>query len=132
MSSTNTFNSQKAEVKQESVNAKKSKSLIFYFKLLIMYLLNVSDWLCTEALISSGRFYEANPIMQSVVDSFPLTLLVKGVLPLVLVILCAIIYRLADCEEGRFAGWMINFGIIVYSLLNIWHIANFVLLFSLF
>lgn len=132
MSSTNIINQQAVDAKTTAVKSKKSKALIFYFKLLMLYLLNVSDWLCTEALIASGRFYEANPIMQSVVDSFWLTLLVKGVLPLVLVLFCALIFRLADCEEGRFAGWMINFGIIVYSLLNIWHIANFVLLFSLF
>ena len=132
MSSTNIINQQAVDAKTTAVKSKKSKALIFYFKLLMLYLLNVSDWLCTEALIASGRFYEANPIMQSVVDSFWLTLLVKGVLPLVLVLFCAFIFRLADCEEGRFAGWMINFGIIVYSLLNIWHIANFVLLFSMF
>lgn len=132
MSSTNIVNRQTAEAKQEAVISSKSKTLIFYFKLLILYLLNVSDWLCTEALIASGRFYEANPIMQSVVGDFWLTLLVKGVLPLVLVALCAFIFKLADCGESRFASWIINIGIIAYSLLNVWHIANFVLLFSLF
>ena len=132
MSSTNIVNRQTAEAKQEAVISSKSKTLIFYFKLLILYLLNVSDWLCTEALIASGRFYEANPIMQSVVGDFWLTLLVKGVLPLVLVALCAFIFKLSDCGESRFANWIINIGIIAYSLLNVWHIANFVLLFSLF
>lgn len=132
MSSTNIVNRQTAEAKQEAVIPRKSKTLTFYFKLLILYLLNVSDWLCTEALIASGRFYEANPIMQSVVGDFWLTLFVKGVLPLVLIVLCAFIFKLADCGESRFAGWIINIGIIAYSLLNVWHIANFVLLFSIF
>lgn len=132
MSSANTINGQAVETKHTEETSKKSKALIFYFKLLMLYLLNVSDWLCTEALISSGRFYEANPIMQPVVDNFWLTLFVKGILPLALVLLCAFVFRLAGCEESRFAGWMINFAIIAYSLLNIWHIANFVLLFSLF
>lgn len=132
MSSANTINGQAIETRQAEKASKKSRALIFYFKLLMLYLLNVSDWICTEVLISSGRFYEANPIMQPVVDSFWLTLLVKGILPLVLVLLCAFIFRLAGCEENRFASWIINFAIIAYSLLNIWHIANFVLLFSLF
>lgn len=132
MSSANMINGQAVETRQAEEASKKSRALIFYFKLLMLYLLNVSDWLCTEALISSGRFYEANPIMQPVVDNFWLTLLVKGILPLVLVLLCAFIFRLAGCEENRFASWIINFAIIAYSLLNIWHIANFVLLFSLF
>lgn len=132
MSSANTINGQAVEAKQIKEASKKSRALMFYFKLLMLYLLNVSDWLCTESLISSGRFYEANPIMQPVIDSFWLTLLVKGILPLALVLLCALIFRLAGCEESRFANIMINFAIIAYSLLNIWHIANFVLLFSLF
>lgn len=132
MSSTNIVNQSSADPKQTAVISKKSKALIFYFKLLMLYLLNISDWLCTEALIASGRFYEANPIMQSVVGDFWLTLFVKGILPLVLVLLCAFIFRLAGCEEGRFAGLIVNIGIIAYSLLNVWHIANFVLLFSLF
>lgn len=132
MSSENAISSQAVETRQAEGNSKRSKALIFYFKLLMLYLLNVSDWLCTEALIASGRFFEANPIMQPVVDNFWLTLLVKGILPLVLVLLCAFVFRLAGCEDSRFASRMINFAIIAYSLLNIWHIANFVLLFSLF
>lgn len=132
MSSTNIINQQAIGAKPAAAKEKKSKALIFYFKLLVLYLLNVSDWLCTEALIASGRFYEANPIMQPIVNNFWLTLLVKGILPLVLVSLCAIIFKIADCGESKFAGWIINIGIIAYSLLNIWHIANFVLLFLLF
>lgn len=132
MSSTNIMNKPSLDAKQAAVTSEKSKALIFYFKLLMLYLLNISDWLCTEALLASGRFFEANPIMQSVVGDFWLTLLVKGILPLALVLLCAFIYRLTDCEDGKFAGWIVNIGIIAYSLLNVWHIANFVLLFSLF
>lgn len=132
MSSTNIVNQPSKDSNQTAAASKKSKALIFYFKLLMLYLLNVSDWLCTEALLSSGRFYEANPIMQSVVGDFWLTLLVKGILPLILVLLCAVIFKLAGSEEGRFAGVIVNIGIIAYSLLNVWHIANFVLLFSLF
>lgn len=132
MSSTDIINQQAIDAKQAAAKEKKSKALIFYFKLLMLYLLNVSDWLCTEVLIASGRFYEANPIMQQIVNNFWLTLLVKGILPLVLVGLCAIIFKIADCVESKFASRIINTGIIAYSLLNIWHIANFVLLFSLF
>lgn len=132
MSSTNIMNKPSSDAKQTAVTSKKSNALIFYFKLLMLYLLNISDWLCTEALLASGRFFEVNPIMQSVIDDFWLTLLVKGILPLALVLLCAFIYRLTGCAEGKFAGLIVNIGIIAYSLLNVWHIANFVLLFSHF
>lgn len=108
------------------------KGVAFYFKLMLLYLLNISDWLCTMALISSGKFYEANPIMQPVFENFWLTLLIKGAVPLVLVILCAVLYKVWGMEETVTMKVILYIGIIVYSLLNLWHIANFVLLFSSF
>ena len=102
----------------------------FYQRLFFLYFLNLVDWLCTEALLSSGRFYEANPIMSPVLSSFSSTLMIKGLLPLALVILCAVIFKLSQIEESRFANVMLNFGIIAYSLVNLWHIVNFLLLFS--
>lgn len=114
-------------------NAPKAQSLAFYYKLISIYLLNIVDWLCTEALISTGRFYEANPFMKLVLENFWLTVLIKGIVPLVLIALCAVIYRLMDIDEiGRLANAFIYFGIIAYSMIIIWHIANFVLLFFVF
>lgn len=104
----------------------------FYQKIFFLYFLNIIDWLCTEALISSGKFYEANPIMQPVLENFWLTILVKGVLPLVLVALCAVVYKIADTEEGLLAKILLNVGIVAYVLVNVWHILNFVLLFYSF
>jgi hypothetical protein len=104
----------------------------FYFKLTLLYFLNLVDWFCTEALISSGYFYEANPIMQPVFESFWLTLLVKGALPLLLIGICAIIFKLADTEETLTARIVLYIGITAYALVNLWHIFNFVLLFCSF
>ena len=102
----------------------------FYQRLFFLYALNLIDWLCTEVLLSSGRFFEANPLMSGVVGSFFPTLLVKGVLPLLLVLVCALVFRLSRIEESRFATVLLNIGIIAYSLVNLWHIVNFLLLFS--
>lgn len=101
----------------------------FYYKLIFLYFLNIIDWICTEVLIGSGRFYEANPIMQPVLQNFWMTLLIKGILPLALVLGCALIYKLANVEQGTITNVLLYIGIIAYALVNLWHILNFVLLF---
>ena len=67
---------------QQKSNVIKAKGFSFYQKIFFLYFLNIVDWFCTEALIASGRFFEANPIMQPVIDNFWLTLMLKGLLPL--------------------------------------------------
>lgn len=104
----------------------------FYKRLTLLYVLNLADWLCTEALLASGKFVEANPVMRPVMGQFPMTLLIKVALPLFLVLLCALIYRLAREIESKFANAMLLIGLVAYSLVNLWHIFNFVLLFSSF
>ncbi len=107
----------------------KGHGFSFYYKLIFLYFLNIIDWICTEVLIGSGRFYEANPIMQPVLQNFWMTLLIKGILPLVLVLGCALIYKLANVEQGTITNVLLYIGIIAYALVNLWHILNFVLLF---
>lgn len=104
----------------------------FYTKLFFLYFLNIVDWVCTEALIASGKFYEANPVMQPILNGFWPTVIVKGVLPLALVLLCALIYRLAGSSESFAANLLLYIGISAYALVNLWHIFNFVLLFFVF
>lgn len=113
-------------------DAKVKRSFSFYQKLFFLYFLNLIDWICTEALLFSGRFFEANPIMQPVLENFWSTVLIKGVLPLALIIICCIIYKLAGEIDSPITNILINIGIIAYALLNAWHILNFVLLFSVF
>lgn len=104
----------------------------FYQKLFFLYFLNLIDWVCTEALLVSGKFYEANPLMQGVLGDFWQTVLIKGVLPFALIIVCSIIYKLADIEENFIINLILYIGIIAYALVNLWHIFNFVLLFLRF
>ena len=104
----------------------------FYHKLFVLYLLNLADWLCTEALLATGKFFEANPIMRPVLSGFLPTLLLKGLLPLGLSLLCALLHRLSRVDDSRFSSALLNTGIVVYSLVNLWHIVNFLLLFFAF
>lgn len=116
----------------ETNEVREHKGYSFYGKLLFLYFLNLIDWLCTEALIASGKFYEANPIMRPVLGNFWMTILIKGVMPLALIGVCALIYKLADYEEGFMVNLLLYVGITVYAFINLWHILNFVLLFSTF
>lgn len=108
------------------------KSFSFYRKIFFLYFLNLVDWFCTEALISSGRFFEANPIMKPVIENFWITFMLKAMLPLVLVLACCLVYRLLKVEEGFVSRLLLNIGICAYALVNLWHIFNFVLLFFFF
>ena len=108
------------------------KGFSFYDKLAFLYLLNIIDWLCTEALLLSGRFYEANPLMSTFITEFWQTFIIKVLLPLVITVLCSVIFKLSGAEELRFADVLIYIGIVIYALLNVWHIFNFVLLFFVF
>ena len=85
------------------VTEKGHESRSFYYKLGLLYFLNIVDWICTEALIGSGHFVEANPVMQPVLENFWLTLLIKGILPLVLILGCALIYKLAEIGRSKTA-----------------------------
>lgn len=117
---------------QNEYKSKKANGFSFYQKIFLLYFLNLVDWFCTQALLASGKFYEANPIMQPVVENFWTALLIKGILPLVLIIICAVIYKLMGVEEGFFTNLLLYIGIGAYALVNLWHIFNFVLLFLSF
>lgn len=113
-------------------HSKRKSGLSFYDKLAFLYLLNIIDWLCTEALLLSGRFYEANPLMSGIITGFYPTFIIKAALPLAVIILCSVFYKLSGAGENRFADVLIYIGIVIYALLNLWHIFNFVLLFFVF
>ena len=117
---------------QNEYKSKKANGFSFYQKIFFLYFLNLVDWFCTQALLASGKFYEANPIMQPVVENFWTALLIKGILPLVLIIICAVIYKLMGVEEGFCTNLLLYIVIGAYALVYRWHIFNFVLLFLSF
>ena len=128
------FNLKSADATQSDnvYDEKSHESRSFYYKLGLLYFLNIVDWICTEALIGSGHFVEANPVMQPVLENFWLTLLIKGILPLVLILGCALIYKLAEIGRSKTAEMLLTVGIVSYALVNLWQIFNFVLLFCRF
>ena len=105
------------------------KRYSFYRKLFFLYALNLCDWLCTSVLLRTGRFFEANPVMSPVMRGFLPALLIKGLLPLALTLLCAVLFKLSGETDSRFTTVLLNIGIIAYTLVNLLHVVNFLLLF---
>ncbi len=115
---------------QVPTNAVKRSRYSLYHKLVLLYGLNLVDWMCTEVLLATGLFYEANPLMSGVLPHFLPTLLLKGLLPLAMSLLCAWLFRRSGLRESPVSSVLLNGGIVAYSLVNLWHIVNFLLLFS--
>lgn len=65
-------------------------------KLTCIYVLNAIDIVFTFALLKTGLFYEANSLMTSIVESVPLSILVKLLLPALLILY--IIVKLDDTK----------------------------------
>lgn len=102
----------------------------FGTKLWFLYFLNVADWFCTQVLIDTGYFHEANPVMVWIMD-YPLVgFFVKCVLPLALSILIWLFYKICKLEQNKFTNFVIYTGVIIYSVVIFIHIINFVLLFT--
>lgn len=98
-------------------------------RLIMLFILNVSDWICTLSLLSTGYFAEANPLMQNVITSLPLGFAVKVLLPLGLIILAMKKIKCADSDQVVVANNIVLAGVSVYILLNLYHLFCFSLLF---
>ncbi|MGN0459277.1 MAG: DUF5658 family protein [Ruminococcus sp.] len=100
-------------------------------KILLIILLNFSDWLCTVTLLRHDGFFEANPLMVNLLDKPFLCFAVKCILPFIL--MSYIFYALPVSSNGIVKAVniiMIVLGVI-YLLINILHIFNFVILFNM-
>ncbi len=101
----------------------------FGAKLFFLYLLNISDWFCTQVLIDTGYFHEANPLMNWIMD-YPLVgFFVKCILPLALSIIIWLFYKIFKIQQNKFTNFIIYTGVIIYSTVILVHIVNFLLLF---
>lgn len=97
-------------------------------KLILIYLLNVSDWVCTVALLHTGLFYEANPLAQQFIGSIPLGLLIKCVLPAAAITVVAVLLRYLNAKELSSADNIIAFVLVFYLFISVDHIINFTVL----
>ena len=101
----------------------------FGVKLFFLYLLNIVDWFCTQTLIDSGYFQELNPIMRAIMQYPIVGFFVKCVLPLALSILIWLFYKIFKLSQNRFTNFIVYSGVIIYSVVIVVHIMNFLMLF---
>ncbi len=97
-------------------------------KLYFVYSLNVLDWVCTLLLISSGLFYEANPIADAFISNIALGLLIKCVAPFVLIFMVCRFMHILDFSQLKMADMAISFGLTFYLFITLDHIINFIIL----
>lgn len=97
-------------------------------KLLILYLLNITDILFTLLLLRTGFFAEVNILMVDAVQSPLASFLLKVILP---GILLYYLYRricISDLSQLRATNIGVNISLFIYALVNLSHIIWFALL----
>ncbi|MGM9973018.1 MAG: DUF5658 family protein [Clostridiaceae bacterium] len=90
-------------------------------KLLLLYLLNVTDLIFTLLLLSTGYYFEANILMAEIVNNTAATLLIKIILPAILLAVLYLRIIKATNKQLRIANYAINLVAILYILINIFH-----------
>lgn len=97
-------------------------------KLVLLYLLNVSDVIFTIFLVNTGRFIEVNFLMAPIISSKQLLgLAIKIVIPFILFTWLFFRMRKASESQLSYANLIINGAVIFYGLINTLHAAWFVL-----
>lgn len=96
-------------------------------KLLILYLLNVTDICFTLLLLSTGLFMEANLLMERAVQSLSTSFILKIVLPATLLFYLYIRMKNASEKQLKQSNIVINIATAVYTIINIFHLIWFLL-----
>lgn len=91
-------------------------------KLIILYILNITDIIFTLALLQTGMFKEINIFMVNAVESPLISILLKVVLPAILLIYLYKRIALSDNSQLRVANIGLLVSLTLYSLVNLSHI----------
>lgn len=98
-----------------------STATIFDKKLIIIYALNVSDYILTLLLLNSGLFAELNPLLSIPINNF-WGFVLKCIVPLGL--LLVVRHRLRDISTKQIkpVWYILDFTIGLYAIINIFHV----------
>lgn len=94
-------------------------------RLFLLFMLNLSDWICTLTLLKTGLFKEANPLMRSVITSYPLGFALKVIMPFSLIVYAFMKLKDADRRQILISNNIALAGVGVYFLLNLYHLICF-------
>lgn len=90
-------------------------------RLVVLYALNVSDYLFTLVLISSGIFIEANPILSMNIDGV-WGFILKCIVPLFLMVYLHIRFSSDKPKHEKAVKILLDCIIIYYGIINLFHI----------
>ncbi len=91
-------------------------------RLLMLYALNVTDWIFTLILVNTGYFYEANLFMNYAISNIWLGALLKCIVPLLLILCVNNRMTSANKKQLSIAKKLINVIILYYIIINSSHI----------
>lgn len=91
-------------------------------KLIILYLLNVSDIIFTLLLLRTGLFSEANFLMAKAVENPVASLCLKIILPAIILTYLYTGIKNSRDPELRASNIAINISLTLYSLVNLSHL----------
>lgn len=101
-------------------------------RLLLLYMLNVTDWIFTLILVNTGYFYEANIFMNYAVSNIWLGALLKCIIPMLLILFVNNRILSATDKQISIAKKLINITIFYYIIINGSHIMWLILLNTVF
>lgn len=99
----------------------------FDSRLTALYALNISDYIFTLILLSTGYFFEGNPMLSGSIGNFG-GFVLKCILPFVLLFYIRIRLRNTPITKIKTVKCILNIGIIFYAIVNAMHLFGFVLL----
>jgi hypothetical protein len=97
-------------------------------KLLILYVLNVTDIIFTLILLSTGFYMEANTLMADVVQNPLTSLALKTILPAALLLFIYIRMAKATDNQLKQSNFILNIAAAGYALINVSHLVWFAIL----
>lgn len=100
----------------------KYKSFSIKDKLILLYALNLTDWIFTLYLLNIGFCYEANVFMVDVVNSPLLSAILKIFVPGILFLYISKRLKEATPYQLKISNKLINVAILLYITINVFHI----------
>ncbi|WP_080023620.1 DUF5658 family protein [Clostridium thermobutyricum] len=91
-------------------------------KLLLIYILNISDFIFTIFLINTEMFYEGNFLMTSFVENPLKGFILKVVIIGLVLFFLGILFRYANKLELYHINYIVLLGLTLYTSVNILHV----------
>lgn len=91
-------------------------------KLIMLYILNVTDIIFTLLLLQTGYFSEVNFLMVNVVQYPVISLCLKIILPAILLSYLYCHIKISEKDAWRVSNIAINISLTIYILVNLSHI----------